>query len=107
MVKKKYLDKQHATKSKVNEECFNYGKKGHYTKDCHPSNKRKPKESAKEAKRTWCKRNEANKAAAGRSTTDHDDSDAEPYPAGKAFMTRTISADKEWSEVWYLGSCAS
>lgn len=53
MVKKKHSDKQHATKSKANEEYFNCGKKGHYAKDCHPSNKKKPKESAEEAKRTW------------------------------------------------------
>ena len=107
MAKKKHSDKQHAIKSKANEECFNCGKKGHYAKDCHPSNKRKPEESAEEAKRTRWKRNQANKAAAARSTSDHDDSDAEPYPAGRAFMTRTVSADEERSEVWYLDSCAS
>ena len=99
MAKKKYSDKQHATKSKANEKCFNCGKKGHYAKDCHPSNKKKPEESAEEAKRTQWKRNQANKAAAARLTKDHDDSDVESYLAGKVFMTRTVSTGEEQSEV--------
>lgn len=40
------------SKSKINRECFNYGKKSHYTKDCHTSisNKKKLEESLKKAK---------------------------------------------------------
>ena len=52
MAKKKHLDKQYTTKSKANKECFNCRKKGHYAKNCHPSNKKKSEESAEEAKRT-------------------------------------------------------
>lgn len=53
MAKKKHSAKQHATKFKVNKECFNYRRKGYYTKNCHFSNKKKPKKSAEEAKCTW------------------------------------------------------
>ena len=102
MAKKKQLEK-YSAKPKTNEECFNCGKKGHYARDCHTSNKRKPKESLEEAKRARWKKNQA-KAAAARSTTDHDDSDTEPYPAGRAFMTRI---DERQSDIWYLDSCAS
>ena len=80
MAKRKQLEKYPA-KPKTNEECFNCGKKGHYTRDCHTSNKRKPEESLEEAKCARWKKNQAI-AAAARSTNDHDDSDAEPYPAG-------------------------
>ena len=82
-------------------------KKGHYAKNCHFSNKKKPEKSVKEAKRTQWKRNQANKAATARSTTDHDKSDAKPYPASRAFMTRTVSTSEERLEVWYLDSCVS
>lgn len=102
MAKKKQLEK-YSAKPKTNEECFNCGKKGHYARNCHTSNKRKPEESLEEAKRARWNKNQA-KATAVRSTTDHDDSDAEPYPAGRAFMTRT---DEGQSGVWYLDSCAS
>ena len=107
MAKKKHSDKQHATKSKANQDCFNCGKKGYYAKECHPSNQKKPEESAEEVKRTRWKRNQANKAAAARSTMDPDNSDGKPYPAGKAFMTRIVSQDEEQSQVWYLDSCTS
>ena len=107
MAKKKHSDKQHTTKFKANKECFNCRKKGHYAKNYHLSNKKKPEKSTEEAKHTRWERNQANKAAVARSITDHDDSDAEPYPASRAFMTHTVSADKEQSEVWYLDLCAS
>lgn len=51
MAKKKQLER--VQKLKLGKEYFNYGKKGHYSKDCRSptSNKRKPKESSKKAKR--------------------------------------------------------
>ena len=50
IAKKKQLQKYPA-QPKTNKKCFNCGKKGHYAKDCHTSNKKKPEESLKEAKR--------------------------------------------------------
>ena len=50
MAKKKQLEK-YPIKLKTNEECFNCGKKGHYARDYHMSNKRKPEKSLEEAKR--------------------------------------------------------
>ena len=88
MAKKRQPER--AAKSKPGAECFNYGKKGHYAKDCRfpssTSNKRKPEASTEEAKRSRWKRNQA-KAVRSTSEHDHDDSDHEPYPAGQAFMT--------------------
>ena len=52
MAKKKQL-KKYPIKPKTNKECFNCGKKCHYARDCHTSNKKKPEESLKEAKRAW------------------------------------------------------
>ena len=102
MAKKKQLEKYPA-KPKTNKECFNCRKKGYYARDCYTSNKRKPEESLKKAKRARWKKNQA-KAAAARPTTDHNNSNAKPYPAGRAFMTHT---DKNQSGMWYLDSCAS
>ena len=95
MAKKKQLEKYPA-KPKTNKKCFNCGKKGHYAMDCHTLNKKRPEESLEEAKHAWWKKNQA-KAVAAMSTTDHNDSDAEPYPAGQAFMTRT---DERQSGMW-------
>ena len=105
IARKKHLDKQHATKSKANKECFNYEKKGHYANNYHPSNKKKLKKSAEEVKYTRWKRNQTNKAAAARLTTDHDNSKAKPYPASRTFMTRRVLADEKRLEVWYLNLC--
>ena len=102
MAKKTQLERYPA-KPKTNKECANCGKKGHYAGDCHMSNKKKPEESLKEGKRARSKKNQA-KAAAARLTTNHNDSDTKPYPAGRAFMTRT---DEGQSGKWYLDSCAS
>ena len=57
MAKKKQPER--TTRSKSMEECFNYGKKDHYAKDCcsSTSNKRKPEESTEEAKCSRWKRN--------------------------------------------------
>lgn len=52
MAKKKQLKKYFA-KSKINEECFNRGKKGYYIKNCHTSNKKKPEELLEEVQHAW------------------------------------------------------
>lgn len=59
MVKKKLLEK-YPIRPKINKECFNYGKKIHYTRDYHAqsSNTRKPKESLEKAKHVWWKKNQ-------------------------------------------------
>lgn len=52
MTTKKRQPETSSFKSKINKECFNYGKKGHYAKDCCFStlNKRKSEESSEKAK---------------------------------------------------------
>ena len=101
MAKKKQPER--TTRSKLGEECFNCRKKDHYTKDCSSSisNKGKSEESTEEAKRSQWKRNQAKAARSNK----QDDSDPEPYPAGRAFMTREV--DEDQSEEWYLDSYAS
>ena len=73
-----------AAKSKSGEECFNYGKKGHYAKDCHSplsiSNKKKSEESTEEAKHSRYMRNQV-KTTRSTSEYDHDDSNPKLYPA--------------------------
>lgn len=49
MVKKKQLEKYPA-KPKINKECFNCGKKDHYARNCHISNKKKLENLLKKAK---------------------------------------------------------
>ena len=107
MIAKKKQSEKYPNRPKINKECFNCKKKGHYARDCHAqsSNKRKPKELLEEAKRAWWKKNQQAKAAATRSIINYDDSDVELYLAGRAFMTRT--ANKEQLGVWYLDSYAS
>lgn len=57
MIAKKKQLKKYSTRPKTGEENLNYRKKGHYTRDGHcdteSSNKEKPKELSKEAKRAW------------------------------------------------------
>ena len=100
MAKKKQPER--TTSSKPGEECFNYGKKGHYAKDCRSfiSNKRKSEKSTEEVKRSRWKRN---KAKAARSN-EQNNSNPKSYPAGPAFMTREV--DKDQLEEWYLDSYA-
>lgn len=102
MAKKKQLEK-YSTKPKTNEKCFNCGKKGHYARNYYISNKNNSEKSLKKVKCAWWKKNQA-KAAAARSTTDHDDSDTKPYLAGQAFMT---CIDEKQSDIWYFDSYAS
>lgn len=92
-------------KSKSGEECFNCRKKCYYAKDCYSSilNKKKPKESIEKAKRFWWKRNQVKVAKS--TNNDQNNSDHEPYLAGRVFMTRKVVENQ--SKVWYLDSCAS
>lgn len=94
IIKKKQSEKD-PTRPKINEKCFNCGKKSHYAKDSHAQslNKKKPKELLEEAKRAWQKKNQQAKATATRSTTKYNNSDIKPYSAGQAFMTR-IAGEK-------------
>lgn len=52
MTTKKRQSETSSFKFRINKECFNFGKKGYYTKDCYSStqNKRKPEESSEEPK---------------------------------------------------------
>ena len=91
--------------SRPNKECFNCGRKNYYTKDCRSSTrnftKRKSvKKSIEKAKQSRWKKNQAKVA---KLIANNDDSDAKPYPAGRAFMTRKADEEGEW----YLDSCAS
>ena len=94
---------ERTTRLKPGEKCFNYGKKGHYAKDCHSStlNKRKSKELTKKAKHSWWKRNLAKIAR----SNEQDNSNPKPYLASQAFMTQKI--DEDQSKEWYLDSCTS
>lgn len=87
MAKKKQLEKYLAKPNK-NKKCFNYGKKDYYARNCHISNKKKPKDSLKKVKRAWQKKSQA-KTATARLTTKHNNSNAKPYLAGQVFITRT------------------
>lgn len=107
MAAKKKSDGRQQPKTRTTEECFNCGKRGQYAKDCRSATKRKPEDekAAEEMKRArWNRNRAAEKAAAARSA-DQDDSDAEPYPAGRAFMIRHSSSKP--NDTWYLDSCAS
>lgn len=91
---------------RLNKKCFNCGKKGHYTKDCCSSTSNKKKlvaeESTEEGKYTSWKRNQA-KAFTARLIPTINDSDADFYLVGWAFMTQKADSKGKW----YLDSYAS
>ena len=102
MAKRKQSERSN---SRQNEECFNCRKKSHYTKGCRSSTcnftKRKSvKESTEKVKRSQWKKN---RVKAAKLTANNDDSNAEPYPTNRAFMTRKADEEKEW----YLDSYSS
>lgn len=102
--KKQLSDRQPYAKSNV--ECFHYGKKAHYVRDCHSRPKQKPKdekttEKAKQAR--WQRRHEKKKAAAAKFWSRlqaYDDNDnPKSYSVGRAFRTRETNKSLE---VWTL-----
>lgn len=95
MVKKKQLEKFLA-KQTTNKKCFNYGKKSHYTKNCHILNKKKPENSLEKAKHAKWKKNKA-KAIAARLIINHNKFDAKPYLVSQVFMT---CIDEKQLGVW-------
>ena len=102
MAKRKQLERSDL---RQNEECFNYARKSHYTKDCRSSTrnftKRKSvEEYIEEAKQSQWKKNQAK---ATKLIANSDDSNVEPYLAGRVFMTCKTDEEGEW----YLDSCAS
>ena len=101
MTKIKYLERSNSW-SKTNIEYFNCEKKGHYAKDCRSttSNEKTSEKISEEGKRACWKRNQAKTT---RSTINLNNSDAEPYLAGRAFMTWSKN---EESGMWYLDSYA-
>ena len=54
MIKRKAADSHQQPKSRSIKEYFNYGKRGHYAKNCYSLSKKKPddEKAAKEAKQT-------------------------------------------------------
>lgn len=82
---------------KLNEEYFNYRKKGHYIRDCRSffSNKRKStKESKEKIKHARWQKNMA-KVITGKSTPSNDNSNVKPYLANRAFMTCEVDEERE------------
>ena len=92
MVARKKRSQQQSPKSRPNEECFNYGKKDHYARDCpgrtNPKRKPEDEKTEQEAKRARWKKNQTptNRVAAARSNTPDKEPNDDPYPTGRAFM---------------------
>ena len=92
--------KKYPNKPRITKECFNCGKKNHYTKDCYALNlnKIKPKKSFKETKYGCWKKSQV-KVVINKLIIDHDNSNIKSYLAGETFITYAVEVDDEKPEV--------